>query len=158
MRISFSLYPKILLLTKKHTLVTYIIEQDICDVIFVWLMHRLTSRVLNQRHTEEQQISNGFKFFLPRIEYASANIKCFKCGSLDYFASTYTHISMILQTIYYSGIDIETYDEITTNMKCQISRDIYSYNSTNCLICPLNIVNCSYRSRSLADLDHSSHL
>ena len=58
----------------------------------------------------------------------------------------------------YGGIDIATYIEITTIMECQISRDIHSYNSTNCLSCPLNIVNCSYRSRSSADLDHSSHL
>ena len=58
----------------------------------------------------------------------------------------------------YSGIDIATYIEITTIMECQISRDIHPYNSTNCLSCPLNIVNCSYRSRSSADLDHSSHL
>ena len=58
----------------------------------------------------------------------------------------------------YSGIDIATYIEIITIMECQISIDIHSYNSTNCLSCPLNIVNCSYRSRSSADLDHSSHL
>ena len=43
---------------------------------------------------------------------------------------------IITYKIYYSSIDIATYIEITTIMKCQISIDIHSY-STNCLSCPL---------------------
>ena len=49
------------------------------------------------------------------------------------------------QAIDYSGISIATYMEITIIMECQISRDIQSYNSTNCFSCPsiLSIVHIS---------------
>ena len=50
------------------------------------------------------------------------------------------------KSTHYNCISIATNIEITTIVECQISRDILSYNSTNCLSCPLNIAIRSYRS------------
>ena len=58
----------------------------------------------------------------------------------------------------YSYINIATYIEITTIMECQISRVILSYNSTNFLSCPLNIVIDHIGHMTIRSHDLSSHL
>ena len=137
----------------------------LCGMGFFWFTYSFTNALVLYHNVMIYVLLNDGKV-KDKPQYRVMNLgsslwcrnKCYVIIYVLYWTRKKWKINRKYELVNYSGIDIATYIEITTIMECQISRDIHSYNSTNCLSCPLNIVNCSYRSRSSADLDHSSHL